>query len=142
MSNGQFPDHLELRLLRRYHRRRHWWQLLRKRRRRFQLRAPFRYVRTDRRSTITVPIGFTVDGASIPCCFWRVIGNPWGDYAEASVVHDWLWVEALSGRCSFRQANAVFLEAMESLDVAPWRRRLMWLGVTLAGWWVRLRSDH
>lgn len=36
------------------------------------------------------PVGWRVDGASIPRPLWSIIGSPWtGKYREASVIHDY-----------------------------------------------------
>jgi len=143
MGKDQFPDRLRKELLWRYHRHPRWWRRLcfwRMRRRREVLLESFRFVRPDHSETIYVPVGSVVDGASIPCFFYRIIGPPWGEYAEASVVHDWLWDQARRGKCSFDYANTIFLEAMEALDVARWRRRLMYWAVTLNAWRIQRNS--
>lgn len=40
--------------------------------------------------TVTVPVGFISDGASIPQAVWSLVGSPLGgQYVRASVVHDY-----------------------------------------------------
>ena len=132
---GQFRHPLHLMLIPQA--KRPWWKRWRKRRRRFRVLTAFEY-RTCDGVPITVPRGTIVDGASIPCFFWRLIGQPMGEYAEASAIHDWLWSVALrrlehGRRADFAWANAVFVDAMRTLKVAWWRRWLMWAAVSVNG---------
>ena len=110
-------------------------------RRRFRVVRPFTYVRASGEK-IVVPIGRVCDGASIPRFWWRLIGPPWGLYAEASVIHDHLWMvarewaqnareEALGNwqgiaRGMYDHANRVFNEALRDCHVAYWRRVASW----------------
>jgi len=53
------------------------------------LLAPFEYLDPAGRTWQT-PVGWKVDGASIPWPLWSIIGSPWtGKYREASVIHDY-----------------------------------------------------
>ena len=79
---------------------------------------------------IEVAAGFETDGASVPRVFWPVIDRL-GRHAKAAVLHDWLYAEKPFSR---READAVFLEAMDVLDVVWWRRYTMWAAVRLFGW--------
>lgn len=79
------------------------------------------------RATITVPIGFETDYASVP----RLPGAYWltGDGAhESAVVHDWM----LTCGHSWRTAADVFREAMKAEGVPTWRAWLMYWGVRVA----------
>ena len=79
---------------------------------------------------VEVPAGFSTDFASVPRL--PVAYMLTGDTAhEAAVVHDFLYS---TKRVSRSKADAVFLEAMETLGMSWWRRRLMWLGVRVGGW--------
>ena len=138
MHGPQFPDKLVLELL--PQRRRSWreWLLrdfcgLRARRRRFLLLASYRFIRPNGQC-VTIHPGVIVDAASIPWFFYRLIGPPWGPYAESSVIHDGLWARAEAGACTFRYANTIFLEAMTCQGLEPWRRWLMYRAVVLTGW--------
>lgn len=82
------------------------------------------------RTVISVPAGVETDFASIPRLFWPVIGHPADQYAQAAVLHDWLYRMHTVSR---KRADELFLEAMEVLGVAAWRRRVMWLAVRLGG---------
>lgn len=139
---AHFPKPLQLELLRPT-RLKGWRRFIcfwRQSRRRFMLLAPFSFVRPNR-IVVEAPTGAVVDGASHPVSCYRLIGPPWGEYAEATVIHDWLWNEAKAGRCTFTYANLVFWEAMTAC-VPPggnrlqrvwrrWRRWLMWAAVTI-----------
>jgi Protein of unknown function (DUF1353) len=82
------------------------------------------------RTCITVPAGFETDFASIPRLFWSSIGHPAGEYAQAAVLHDWLYRSQLVPRA---RADALFSEAMKVLGVPGWRRWLMWAAVRVGG---------
>lgn len=87
--------------------------------------------------TIIVPAGFVTDFASVPRLLWRVL-PPWGPYAHAAIVHDYLY---MTGEVSRELADAIFLEIMEQLDVNWVLRTVMYRGVRLGGWavWNRYR---
>ena len=80
--------------------------------------------------TTEIPAGFITDCASVPRGLWNLF-PPTGSYAKAAVFHDWLYRE---GKISRKQADELFLDAMECLGV-PWitRYSLYW-GVRIWGW--------
>ena len=90
-----------------------------------RLLAPFKYV-TDG-AVILVPEGFETDYASIPRFFWRIF-LPNGRYAEAAVLHDYLY-----GNHSKTVADAYFYEAMTILGVPWWKRVLIYYAVVVFG---------
>jgi len=85
--------------------------------------------------TVTVPSGFCTDGASIPRCFWGIMG-PQGSYFYAAIIHDFLYSKASSHFFFFDrwEADEIFLEAMTDLGV-PWLQRIaIYKAVRLFGW--------
>lgn len=98
---------------------------------------------------IVVPAGFVTDFASIPWPLWSFIGASWGRYGKAAVIHDFLyqhhgyeaWPKDTGVQFARWHADDIFLEAMVVLNVAGWRRRLMYRGVRWFGWlaWRRCR---
>lgn len=81
---------------------------------------------------ITVPAGFNTDFASVPrvpLAYWLVGGTA----DKAAVIHDYLY-QMLS--CTRKQADDVLLEAMGVCGVAAWRRRLIYAGVRIGGWYT------
>ena len=87
---------------------------------------------------ISVQPGTIIDFASIPCFCWRIVGQPVGDYAEASVVHDAMWAIRVrwlkeGSAADFRWTNWVFRDGMATLGVSRWRRCAMWTAVSLNG---------
>lgn len=58
--------------------------------------------------TITVPAGATTDLASIPRWLWSFV-SPAGEWARASVLHDWLYQNRMFTRL---KCDKLFLEAM------------------------------
>ncbi len=81
------------------------------------------------RKVIKVPKNFVTDFASTPPAIWWLI-PPWGRYGKAAVLHDYLYK---THKCSRKQADDIFLEAMEVLGVEKWRRFLMYRAVRIFG---------
>jgi len=81
----------------------------------------------------TVPAQFRTDFASIPRMLWTLIGHPAGKYAQAAVLHDWLYATAPVSR---QRADALFFEAMGVLRVRRSRQWALWSGVRVGGWWA------
>lgn len=80
---------------------------------------------------LTVPKGFITDGASIPQIFWNLGLSPWGDYAKAAVLHDWLYAKQEFTRL---ETDNVFLEAMLALKVNGFKANLMYKMVRWFAW--------
>lgn len=79
--------------------------------------------------TITVPLGFVTDFASIPRAFWALLPR-WGKYGTAAVVHDYLyWDQSLDRK----KVDDIFLEGMEVLEVGKWTRMTIYNAVRLFG---------
>ena len=99
----------------------------------FKLEKPFEYWNPPVK--VKVPAGFITDGASIPRFAWSLIGSPWsGRYARAAIIHDYLYFTKTVSR---KEADRIFLQAMQILKVNWFKRRAMWLAVRLfagAGW--------
>ncbi len=89
------------------------------------LPVTFRYAGPDITIDGVVPAGFQTDFASVPRFFWRVL-PPTGEYGIAAVIHDWLYQ---SKSVSKREADLVFLAAMQELNVAGWKRKIMFNAV-------------
>ena len=80
---------------------------------------------------ISVPPRFETDFASVPSPFWMIFPK-WGTYGPAAVVHDWLyWVQTPHTR---PESDAVFREAMVTLQVRPWKRWVLYHAVRWFGW--------
>ncbi len=82
---------------------------------------------------IVVPVGFRTDFASVPWLFTLVVPR-WGKYGKAAVVHDYLYSQETGTQRSRRRADEIFREAMQVLDVAGWKRFLMFWAVRAFGW--------
>jgi len=78
---------------------------------------------------IAVPVGFETDFASIPRALWALFppAGPWG---PAAVLHDFLYRTGLVPRA---EADRLFREAMEDLQVPAWIRWSMWTALRAAG---------
>lgn len=100
--------------------------------------------------TITVPVGFETDFATVPR-FLRWLINTYGPYTRAAVLHDWLlkkladWEIAgrpadMSTPIGSRDTDGIFRRAMADLGV-PWLTRwAMWTAVRWASLFSPLRA--
>lgn len=91
---------------------------------------------------ITIPIGFITDMASTPRFTW-VIFPPFGKYAYASVVHDYLYMtpEIIVSR---RFADAEFKRIMKEDGVGLVTRNVFYWFVSLLGFinWKKFKKRH
>ncbi len=108
----------------------------------YEVAEPFSYAVGDLDDpdwTITIPAGFQFDGASIPIFARIFLPRVHPQYVQAAAVHDWLYRNALLRNLprplsyDRKEADAIFLEAMEVLGTPAFWRRLMWLAVRLGG---------
>lgn len=81
---------------------------------------------------INVPIGTHTDFASIPRLLWAIFPR-WGKYGNAAVIHDWLYWDQPRPR---KEADEIFLEGMEVLDVPGWKRKTIYYAVRWFGWFA------
>lgn len=96
----------------------------------WRLAAPLEYASEMLQTVLHVPAGFITDLASVPriAVAYMLAG---GHANWEAVVHDYLYRERLD--LSERQADDVFLEAMESDGEAVWRRQAMYHAVRMFG---------
>ncbi len=81
------------------------------------------------RNIINVPIGTYTDFASIPRALWAAFPR-WGKYGNAAVIHDWMYWDQSRSR---KEADDIFLEGMEVLEVPTWKRRAIYSAVRTFG---------
>ncbi len=100
------------------------------------LSSPLAYDSDLAEQIIVVPFGFSTDFASVPRLplAYLLFG---GVVTEPAVIHDYLYATGCLPR---RMADAVLLEAMETIGVPAWRRWPMWAAVRLAGWMFYCRT--
>lgn len=95
------------------------------------LLAPLRY-RSPGGRVFGVPAGFVTDLASIPWPARPVLDTILADREERpAVLHDWLYCSRIVTR---KEADALFLEALELEGIGWTVRRAMWLAVRAWGW--------
>jgi hypothetical protein len=94
----------------------------------FRLEEPL--VWDDGEEIVVVPAGFRTDLASVPRIAQAIVPKV-GPYNDAAVLHDYCFVVQT---CSFADANALFLRAMEACGVRSSQRWLIWSAVTAGGW--------
>jgi hypothetical protein len=85
---------------------------------------------------ITVPAGFVTDLASIPRIFWNIM-PPDGEYAKASIIHDYMYSKHLFHR---KHCDEILYEAMGVLGVQTWKKYIIYSAVRMFGWaaWNRV----
>jgi len=82
---------------------------------------------------ITVPAGFSSDGASVPRFFWRLVFPPGDQKAlKAAFVHDWLYRTHPDGWLR-EAADNLFLKLLIEEGMPKYRAVLAWIGVRLFG---------
>lgn len=92
---------------------------------------------------IIVPKGFKTDFASIPAPVKAFI-NPVGKIKPAALVHDYLYHlrgKYLNKTYTRGNADKIFLEIMEAVQVKWLQRRAAYRGVRLGGWIYWNRKD-
>ena len=108
------------------------------------------YVTEPGGETIHVPEGLITDFASIPRWAWPITGHPAGEYAQAAVLHDFLYSENNDEQSDTyvkrdrKRCDDLFLLGMKVLLVAWWKRSLMhrivrWFG---GGGWGENREPY
>ena len=98
---------------------------------------------SDSGEVLIIPEGFITDGASTPLGTRNLFPKD-GTHTPAAVIHDALyryrgilpfgWFEGLPKIYSQKRCDQIFLEAMTVLNVAGWRRNLMYIALRLFGW--------
>lgn len=84
----------------------------------------------EKAPSVTVPVGFVTDFASIPQAFWSTGLAPDGDYTFPAILHDYLyWNQSVSRD----EADDVLLFAMKEFRVPDVTRKLVYAGVRAGG---------
>lgn len=79
---------------------------------------------------LVVSRGYKTDFASLPALA-RLFYNPFDEYAEAAIIHDWLYAIGEEGKK--READLIFLRAMLDDGVSPVLARYFYTAVRLGG---------
>jgi len=81
---------------------------------------------------LTIPIGFSFDGNSLPRLAW-VISVP-SDYLESGCVHDYLYRNGAVLGIRRRTVDKVYRDFLDYQGMNKVRRWTRWLGVRAFGW--------
>jgi signal peptidase I len=84
---------------------------------------------------INVPAGFVTNFGTIPRIFRNMI-RPLGRYGKAAILHDYLYrigVIINNRNYTRKEADLIFLEAMEVLKVPKWKRKSIYFAVRMFG---------
>jgi len=92
--------------------------------------APLQYKIGSTNDSVTVPIGFVTDLASIPQMLWSIGLRPEGQYSRAAIIHDYLY---WSQQCTREQADRLLLIAMKESNVGTIQEDLIYAAVHTAG---------
>jgi len=95
----------------------------------FKVCEDFVYVDNKLEITTGVSAGTMTDFASIPRILWPIL-PPWGRYGWAAVIHDDGYRH---GKFDRKTCDLLFLHAMEELNVAKWKRYVMYKAVRRFG---------
>jgi hypothetical protein len=92
---------------------------------------------------IRVTKDFVTDGPSIPRWLWWIL-PVWGSYGRAGVIHDYLCRQIAVNdphpeAPTRADADRIFFEAMELLNVGWVQRHALYLGARI-GAWLRVRT--
>ncbi|QVD49375.1 hypothetical protein LUCX_305 [Xanthomonas phage vB_XciM_LucasX] len=106
----------------------------------YKIKRSFRYYKSEKQSNIWgyVPAGFLSDGASVPKPLWWLV-PPWGNYGQAAVLHDILcetktmYKDDVPYQISRKEADFIFLDAMDAAGVKWYLRYAMFVAVRLWG---------
>lgn len=89
---------------------------------------------------VTVETGFVTDGATIPRILWWLL-PPMGEYTQCTTLHDKLCttyyiLEMINGvetkvKITRKEIDAILKESMDVLEVTPWKKNIIMLGVNL-----------
>jgi len=83
---------------------------------------------------ITIPIGFTWDGASVPRAFWLTMGGPYQPrFITASLVHDYLYKNKPLRKAL---ADKIFYKLLRANGVGRINSFRMYAGVKVGGWFA------
>lgn len=80
-------------------------------------------------NSVSVPVGFVTDFASIPRIFWSLL-PPDGIYAYAAIIHDYLYWQQITKR---EDADLIFKHVMEDFKVSTVMVEIIYSAVRLGG---------
>jgi|SRR6185437_5424361 len=111
---------------------------------------PFTYI-IDDTTKVTVPTGFCTDLTSVPQLFWNIFPPPGGMYGKAAVIHDYIYYygtvynykDNINQSITRKQADQVFMQAMNDLNVPWYTRYTLYIGLRVGGWntWNKYREN-
>ena len=100
---------------------------------RYRLKESYYYT-TKEGDEIAVPFGYITNGANIPRSLWAVVPPNDSNILPAVVIHDWLCSKAHKEGYdleTFRYANKIFAEVLETLNINIYKRTYLVTGVKL-----------
>jgi hypothetical protein len=99
----------------------------------YALAREFDYCFDKTGDVIAIPEGFVTDFASIPCPLCLLL-SPDGPYAQAAIIHDYLYALGTPGdEVGRKYADDVLMAAMIDYNVPQWKRDAVYSGVRVGG---------
>lgn len=87
---------------------------------------------SKRHGLVNVPAGFTTDLTSTPKAVWGWL-PPDGPYMAAAIIHDYLYSKYSALTITRIEADNIFKEAMESLNINNDKMNLLYYGTRVFG---------
>ena len=82
---------------------------------------------------VSVPMGFTTDGASIPRFLWRVCGHPFeAPRIYAAIRHDWHYSGG-DPAVDRKTADSIYRSDLLALGVKKWKVNIEYFALRLCG---------
>lgn len=83
---------------------------------------------------VTVPMGFTTDGASIPRFLWRICGHPFeAPRIYAAIRHDWHYSGG-DPSVDRKAADMIYRSDLLALGVSRYKVTIEYYALRLCGW--------
>ena len=76
--------------------------------------------------------GMISDGGTIPQIAFSIIGDPFGEYLEPCVIHDYLYSPA-NVRFNRKESDMILKELMWNCGIDRWKTEAFWLAVRCGG---------
>jgi hypothetical protein len=85
-------------------------------------------------ASITIPKGFTTDGASIPRLFWFTTGTPFSPhYMRGAIIHDYLYQTGLFSR---KDADLIMYNFLLVDNTSRYNATKIYYALRIGGWYV------
>jgi hypothetical protein len=101
----------------------------------------FAFIYKGESYTLTIPVGFVWDGATIPRIGWSIVGlTPFGIHDEATLIHDYLYeyegeFDEVKPHISRSFVDAMFIAKLKDLGYSKWQLAVINFFVRVGGFY-------